>query len=172
MKPILLHLKNIGPFRDETIDFSQLGDMFLICGKTGAGKSTIFNAITYALYGKLSGSHSQIKGNQIRSDFAAENEEASITLTFLHRDSCYKIERILPSIHLNKKNNVTKQPETIQLLKKEGSEFQLISNQKSEADSIIESVLGLTVEEFSRIILLPQGEFAAFLRQNSNGKRE
>ena len=44
MKPILLHLKNIGPFRDETIDFSQLGDMFLICGKTGAGKSTIFNA--------------------------------------------------------------------------------------------------------------------------------
>lgn len=172
MKPILLHLKNIGPFRDETIDFSQLGDMFLICGKTGAGKSTIFNAITYALYGKLSGSHSQIKGNQIRSDFAAENEEASITLIFLHRDSCYKIERILPSIHLNKKNTVTKQSETIQLLKKEGSEFQLISNQKSEADSIIESVLGLTVEEFSRIILLPQGEFAAFLRQNSNGKRE
>ncbi|MBO5690804.1 MAG: AAA family ATPase, partial [Spirochaetaceae bacterium] len=51
MKPLELVLKNIGPFRRETIDFTQLGDMFLVCGKTGAGKSTIFNAITYALYG-------------------------------------------------------------------------------------------------------------------------
>lgn len=167
MKPVLLHLKNIGPFRDETIDFSQLGDMFLICGKTGAGKSTIFNAITYVLYGKLSSSHPQIKGPQIRSDFVAANEEASITFIFLHQDNCYKIQRILPSTHQSRKTT-----DTFQLFKKEGSDFKLICNEKKDADSIIESLMGLTVEEFSRIILLPQGEFAAFLKQNSSGKRE
>ena len=69
MKPLQLELKNIGPFRQETIDFTKLGDMFLICGKTGAGKSTIFNSITYALYGRLPGERSKVTGNELRSDF-------------------------------------------------------------------------------------------------------
>ena len=88
MKPLLLHLQNIGPFRCQSIDFTQLADMFLICGKTGAGKSTIIKAITYALYGKLSGSHSQVSGARIRSDFAPPDEEAVITFTFQLQDQC------------------------------------------------------------------------------------
>ena len=103
MKPLKLELKNIGPFRQETIDFTKLGDMFLICGKTGAGKSTIFNSITYALYGKLPGDRSKVTGNELRSDFVAAHEEASITFTFLHHQTCYKIHRVLPSVHLTKK---------------------------------------------------------------------
>ena len=172
MKPLELVLNNIGPFRHETIDFTQLGDMFLVCGKTGAGKSTIFNSITYALYGKLPGERSKVTGNELRSDYVASHEEASITFTFLHHQSCYKIHRILPSIHLTKKNTETKQAESVELYKKNHSTFELLQNKKSETDKALESLMGLTVEEFSRIILLPQGEFAEFLKQNSKEKRE
>ena len=172
MKPLKLELKNIGPFRQETIDFTQLGDMFLICGKTGAGKSTIFNSITYALYGKLPGERSKVTGNELRSDFVSAQEEASITFTFLHHQTCYKIHRILPSVHVTRKNTETKQPESVELYKKNQSTFQLLQNKKSETDKTLESLMGLTVEEFSRIILLPQGEFAEFLKQNSNEKRQ
>ena len=172
MKPLKLELKNIGPFRQETIDFTKLGDMFLICGKTGAGKSTIFNSITYALYGKLPGERSKVTGNELRSDFVSAQEEASITFTFLHHQTCYKIHRILPSVHVTRKNTETKQPESVELYKKNQSTFQLLQNKKSETDKALESLMGLTVEEFSRIILLPQGEFAEFLKQNSNEKRQ
>ena len=172
MKPLKLELKNIGPFRQETIDFTQLGDMFLICGKTGAGKSTIFNSITYALYGKLPGERSKVTGNELRSDFVSAQEEASITFTFLHHQTCYKIHRILPSVHVTRKNTETKQPESVELYKKNQFTFQLLQNKKSETDKTLESLMGLTVEEFSRIILLPQGEFAEFLKQNSNEKRQ
>lgn len=172
MKPLELVLKNIGPFRQETIDFTQLGDMFLVCGKTGAGKSTIFNSITYALYGKLPGERSKVTGNELRSDFVAAHEEASITFTFLHHQTCYKIHRVLPSVHLTKKNTETKQAESVELYKKNQSTFELLQNKKSEADKALENLMGLTVEEFSRIILLPQGEFAEFLKQNSKEKRE
>ena len=172
MKPLKLELKNIGPFRQETIDFTKLGDMFLICGKTGAGKSTIFNSITYALYGRLPGERSKVTGNELRSDFVSPQEEASITFTFLHHQNCYKIHRILPSLHVTKRNTETKQPESVELYKKNQSTFELLQNKKSETDKALENLMGLTVEEFSRIIILPQGEFAEFLKQNSKEKRE
>ena len=172
MKPLQLELKNIGPFRQETIDFTKLGDMFLICGKTGAGKSTIFNSITYALYGRLPGERSKVTGNELRSDFVSPQEEASITFTFLHHQNCYKIHRILPSLHVTKRNTETKQPESVELYKKNQSTFELLQNKKSETDKALEKLMGLTVEEFSRVIILPQGEFAEFLKQNSKEKRE
>ena len=172
MRPIELRLKNIGPFRNETIDFTRLGDMFLVCGKTGAGKSTIFSAITYALYGKLSGERSKVTGSDLRSDFVCDREEASITFTFMHHESCYKVRRILPSLHINRKQTQTRQAETVELYKRCGDAFEPLQNKKTEADSALESLMGLTVDEFSRIILLPQGEFAQFLRQNSKAKRE
>lgn len=171
MKPLELVLKNIGPFHHETIDFTQLGDMFLVCGKTGAGKSTIFKAITYALYGDFPSDRFKVSGSELRSDFVSSNEEASITFTFLHHENCYKIHRILPSTHLNKKNVETTQSETAVLFQKKEAGFQEIHTKKTETDKAIKQLMGLTVEEFSRIILLPQGKFAEFLKQNSNEKR-
>lgn len=172
MKPLLLHLQNIGPFKNQSIDFTQLGDMFLVCGKTGAGKSTIFNAITYALYGKLPGSHSQVNGTQIRSDFAPPDEDAIITFTFQLQDSSYKVRRELPRDFINRNGKATTKPESITVYQKAGDDFLLISSQKKEADTTLEKLMGLTVDEFSRIIILPQGEFAEFLKQNSNQRRE
>lgn len=171
MKPLELILKNIGPFHHETIDFTQLGDMFLVCGKTGAGKSTIFKAITYALYGDFPSDRFKVSGSELRSDFVSSNEEASITFTFLHHDNCYKIHRILPATHLNKKNVETTQSESALLFQKKESNFQELHTKKTETDKAIKQLMGLTVEEFSRIILLPQGKFAEFLKQNSNEKR-
>lgn len=171
MKPLELVLKNIGPFHHETIDFTQLGDMFLVCGKTGAGKSTIFKAITYALYGDFPSDRFKVSGIELRSDFVSSNEEASITFTFLHHENCYKVHRILPATHLNKKNVETTQSESALLFQKKESHFQELHTKKTETDKAIKQLIGLTVEEFSRIILLPQGKFAEFLKQNSNEKR-
>ena len=172
MKPLLLHLQNIGPFRSQSIDFTQLADMFLVCGKTGAGKSTIFNAITYALYGKLSGSHSQVNGARIRSDFASPDEEAVITFTFQLQDQCYQVRRELPRDCINRNGKTTTKPESVEVYRKNGDSLQLLSSQKKEADTTLADLLGLTVDEFARIIILPQGEFAEFLKQNSNQRRE
>ncbi len=172
MRPLLLHLQNIGPFRNETVDFDRLGDMFLVCGKTGAGKSTIFNAITYAIYGRLPGSRSGVKGPQIRSDFASPQEDAIITLTFMLHDRCYRVRRILPRTYTNRKGAESTSSEDIQLHRKEGGDFVLMSGKKAEADETLNRLMGLTVEEFARIILLPQGEFAEFLRQKSSERRE
>ena len=72
MKPINLKLTNIGPFCGEhNLDFTELGEMYLICGKMGSGKTTIFDAITYALYGKLPGSRNLIGAKALFSDFAS-----------------------------------------------------------------------------------------------------
>lgn len=172
MRPLLLELQNIGPFRQQTIDFTQLSDMFLVCGKTGAGKSTIFKAITYGIYGKLPGSHSQVRGEQIRSDFASPLDEAIITLTFVLHNKCYKVQRSLPHTYINRQGVESSKVEAVQLLKKEGEEFILVNNKKSETDTTLQSLMGLTVEEFARIILLPQGEFAEFLKQKSSDRRE
>ena len=76
MKPEILKLTNIGPFRGtHTIDFSLMDSIFLVCGKTGAGKTTIFDAISYAFYSKPLGSRSQIT-RSLRSQFAPEEETA------------------------------------------------------------------------------------------------
>ena len=74
MKPLKLTIKNIASFTGEhAIDFSLLGNMFLICGKTGSGKTTVLDSLTYALYGSLPGSRRQNEIRSLRSDFCGKN---------------------------------------------------------------------------------------------------
>lgn len=82
MKPKKLQLKNFGPFINETVDFSRLTEapLFLISGKTGAGKTTIFDGITFALFGETSGRLRS--GKEMRSLFATPDEETSVTFSF------------------------------------------------------------------------------------------
>ena len=101
MKPIKLHMKNIGPYLDETIDFSNLDNMFLIKGDTGAGKSFIFDAITYALYGSLGGNRNY-PGSTIRSRYANELDDAEIDYEFEVGGTVYKVHRILPRNYINR----------------------------------------------------------------------
>ena len=80
MKPLKLTIKNIASFTGEhTIDFSLLGNMFLICGKTGSGKTTVLDSLTYALYGSLPGSRKQNKIKSLRSDFSLNSYSLSFS---------------------------------------------------------------------------------------------
>ena len=167
MKPLNLILENIGPFRHEEIDFTRLGEIFLIFGSTGAGKSTIFDAITYAFYGDLCGSRKN-KVADFRSNFAMPSDKGCVTFTFDLNGSVYRITRTLPVILKNGK----KSPQELSLEKASppkdlftSIEFVRVEGKLSELDAKIKSLIGLKIEEFTRIVLLPQGAFAQFLKE-------
>ena len=170
MKPEILKLTNIGPFRGtHTIDFSLLDSIFLVYGKTGAGKTTIFDAISYAFYSKPLGCRSQIT-RSLRSQFAPDDEPAEVELIFKMGNSKYKIFRRLPFLRPGKKNEI---PEESALSEWDGKTWKnLSSTNKRDTDKKILNIINLNEKEFSRIVLLPQGEFASFLRENSNQKKE
>ena len=97
MKLINLSMQNVGAFHGITeIDFSSLGEIFLISGNTGSGKTTIFDAVTFALYGKLPGSRSSLELKRFRSDFARDDEESFVNLIFSINQDKYKVYRSLP----------------------------------------------------------------------------
>ena len=174
MKPELLTLKNIGPFcGTHTVDFSGLGDIFLVCGKTGSGKTTIFDAIAYALYGEAPGSRKGL-ARAMRSQFAPESEESAVALEFSLAGKRYRIRRTLARERIGarsgKVQNVAEEV-TFELFAG-GTWESRSSTNKSETDHKILDLIGLSADEFSRIVILPQGEFAQFLRQNSSERKE
>ena len=175
MKPQILKLYNIGPFVGEhEIDFSQLDDFFLISGKTGSGKTTILDSITYVLYGTLPGARKNIDTKNLRSHFCDANETSYVDFVFSLNSKIYRVIRTLPYIYTTRNNTTRKEAETTELYELENRYDKigkLISNQKSEADKKIINYIHLTVDEFSKIILLPQGEFANFLRQNTTERK-
>ena len=96
MKPVKLILSAFGPYAGATeIDFTLLGDtgLFLIAGDTGAGKTTIFDAISFALYGEAAGGRERRKSKTFRSDYASPRVETYVELTFTHRDQTWTIRR-------------------------------------------------------------------------------
>ena len=179
-------MKNIGPYRNETIDFSALDNMFLIKGDTGAGKTFIFDAITYALYGKLRGNRKSHESD-MKSRYADESEESYVDFEFETGGKKYKVYRTVPFKYTNKKGKILTKPKEVrfselakgsgisangnQLLGNQPFENQIFLNQ-AETDKKIAEIIGLDVDEFAQIVLLPQGEFAEFLHQNSKQRAE
>ena len=173
MKPNKLVLENIGPFTEETvIDFSELGSMFLICGDTGAGKTTILDSICYALYGSLPGSHPRMARN-LRSDFAPKDAPAKVIFDFSINGERYKIERNPPKPYTDRNGRESEKPAEVVLYKWNGAAgtWNVLFNKTQEADAAISSLIGLSIKEFSKIVLLPQGDFAEFLRLSSNERK-
>lgn len=167
MRPIKLILKNIGPYRDQTLDFNELDNIFLITGDTGAGKTFIFDAITFALYGKLSGNRYG-KELHLRSRYVNEEEtkvEFSVEFEFLIGQDLYKVYRTIPKSKRDSKGRSKQIDKTVTLEKKSGDEWTKI---EEEPDEKLQKIIGLKLEEFSKIVLLPQGAFAEFLKQNSS----
>ncbi len=172
MKPLSLKLKNIGAFAGEAqIDFTQLNEIFLICGKTGSGKTTILDSICYALYGKLTGVRSDHL-RMMRSQYVADGEESSVMFEFLLAGVEYRVLRILPQSYENRNKKLAEKSETVKLFKCETGKYKEIPGKKTEIDEKIKNLIGLSLEEFSKIVLLPQGEFAAFLQLNSNEREQ
>lgn len=170
MKPEILTIKNIGPFAGiHKIDFTKLGSIFLVCGKTGAGKTTIFDALSYVFYSKPTGSRSGIV-RSLRSHFASDEDTSEAELIFSIGQERYRILRRLPFLKLGNKNE---RPEEVEFSKFENNEWaDKTSTNKSETDKKIKELIKLNEKEFSRIVLLPQGEFAEFLKENSNQKKD
>ena len=113
MKPLKLTMHNIASFTGtHTIDFCVLDDMFLICGKTGSGKTTILDSITYALYGSLPGARKQNDIRKMRSDFCTNQDECSIDFEFSLNGKIYRVLRTLPVIRTGRGGKTVEDGET------------------------------------------------------------
>lgn len=173
MKPVSIHIKNIGPFVDEKLDFTQLEEIFLLCGDTGAGKTTIFDAMTFALYGEFLGARKG-KASDFRSHFALDGEVSSVEFEFTSGGEKFRVNRKLPYEKLGRNNKLVKKDSEVSLdvWNESKKQYESFNGNKTEIKEKLEEVIGLKADEFSKIVVLPQGEFSKFLRSNSNAKQE
>ncbi|MDP4084380.1 MAG: AAA family ATPase [Bacillota bacterium] len=173
MKPIKLTMQAFGPYAGmETIDFSELGNrtMFVISGKTGSGKTTIFDAISYAIYGKASGDDRN--GPDLRSQFADENIFTEVSLDFTLRNKIYSIIRS-PQQQKKKErgDGYTAIGAKAELYSwdKHG-EKKLIAAKVNEVDEKIKEIMQIDSNQFRQILMIPQGEFRKLLISDSKDK--
>lgn len=174
MKPVYLEMNYFGPHEHSIIDFRRLDEapIFLIGGDTGAGKSTIFDAMTFALFGSTT---SDRDAKEMRSQFAPDNKQTSVIFYFEQGNNLYKIERT-PEQMLEKKNKgkgLTRRKTTATLGVVEsvgGNEIQSIANKPLDVGNEITDILKLSAEQFKKIILLPQNDFSEFLKAKTSDK--
>ena len=172
MKPITLTICGWGPYRDEQppIDFEILGSrgLFLITGATGAGKTTIFDAVTYALYGDLSGKTRE-KGS-VRSDFADPSTKTYVELVMEHGGKRYRIRRnpeyMRPRKRQSKNGELTKEKENAYLTMPDGSCIE----GSSEVTARIRELLKVDINQFRQLSMIAQGEFTRLLTAPSSEK--
>ena len=172
MKPLKLTMTAFGPYKNtEVIDFEQLGDhrLFAISGKTGAGKTTIFDAICYALYGSASGEDRQDTAI-LRSGFADDDVYTAVELKFEMRGRIYQVLR-QPG-HIKEKNkSVTGKKIELAEIKEGILDYSIVEKQQTnEVDRKLQEIIGLTKDQFSQIVMLPQGEFRKLLTSDSTNK--
>ncbi len=162
-----------GPYKySETIDFAELeqNHLFVISGNTGAGKTTIFDGISFALYGSASGSDRENQA-MLRSDFAEDDTHTSVELEFELHGRVYRILRQLGHV---KKGNKSKTGEKYEFYEKlDDKEIPCVDRQiVTEIDKKVESIIGLTKDQFKQIVMLPQGEFRKLLTSETENKEE
>lgn len=175
MRPVQLELTNFGPYRKEVINFTQFdhAPLFLIGGDTGAGKSTLFDAMTVALFATSSGDRNV---EEMRSTFAGpEDDLTKVTFYFQQGKHLYRIERILQQERAKRGGGTTMQKATASLVivdKIGGQEIEKLGDKIKEVGDQIEQILGLNAEQFKQIILLPQNDFSRFLKEDSKTKTQ
>lgn len=165
---MMLKLNNFGPFLNETIDFRNIdqNQLFLISGKTGSGKTMIFDAIVFALYGEASTKNR--KENDLRSHFADGNSAMQVTFEFELNHKLFKIVRTGPYI---KEGNITKTPAKLNVFEYIENEFDLRESMVNAGNQFIIDLIGVNAEQFRQLFILPQGEFKKFLLSNSKEKQ-
>ena len=172
MKPLKLTMSAFGSYAGKNvIDFTgQQQGIFLITGDTGAGKTTIFDAITYALYNQTSGG--ERNGNMMRSQYAQQETETYVELEFLYRGQTYLVRRN-PDYKITKtlkngKIREQKVPHSVELTLPDGTVF---PEKKNATDAKIIEILGLTADQFSQIVMIAQGDFLKLLYTKSDERK-
>ena len=166
MKPIKLTMSAFGPYRDEvTLDFTLFGDegIFLITGDTGAGKTTLFDAISFALFGECAGG-SKKSPRSFRSDYASPATETFVEFVFSHRDREYTVRRSPEYQRPGKKT-----PHASYVEFSEVGDDKVYSRQSDVLNRITE-LLGLTAEQFYGTSMIAQGEFLKILNSSSDDR--
>lgn len=172
MRPIKLTLSAFGPYAAVTeIDFTLLGEncLFLISGDTGAGKTTIFDAISFALYGEGSGGRERRSSKSFRSDYASMNEATFVDFTFSHRGETYNIRRNPQYTRLAKNGKSTTEEKPKAVLTR-------LSDQKAftgvdEVNEKILALIGLTQDQFTQTVMIAQGDFQKILNAKSTDRK-
>ena len=168
MRPIKLEMTAFAPYAGtETIDFSAFGErcLFLVTGDTGAGKTAIFDAISFALYGESSGGVRETKG--FHSDFAARDQACGVTLEFAHGNQNYTVRRS-PSYMAPKRGGGERlRPATAEITCGDGRSW----SSPREVDRVISETLGLTAEQYAQVVMIAQGEFRKILLAKSEERR-
>ncbi len=173
MKPLSLSFEHFGPYcKRQDIDFSKLDDFFLIYGKTGSGKTTIFDAIAYALYGKAVGGRSNLE-RELGSRFSPAGSKPWVQFEFLASSAQWKVYRSLPYKKLNRRGQESEAASEVALYRmNEKGSYAILADRVTEANQILIDLLRLSAEEFSKIVLLPQGEFQKFLEMKTTERVE
>jgi len=176
MRPLSLTMTAFGPFPGcETIDFKVLGEnpLFLINGPTGSGKTTILDAICFALYGKTTGDERE--GAQMRSDLAGSDTLTEVTFEFelAGRRFCIRRSPEQQRPKARGEGFTTQSPEAeFKELLPDGGENLIVASKVSEATREIEELTGLSVDQFRQVMVLPQGQFRQLLLADSNEREK
>ncbi len=171
MRPLKLTMSAFGPYKGtETIDFTALGQggIYLITGDTGAGKTTIFDGITYALYGRSSGDRRQ--GSMLRSQYADPETKTQVTFTFDYRGKTYTVTRspeyMRPKL---RGTGETKQAAAAELVYGDGRQP---ASGLREVDEAVEDILGVNYDQFSQIAMIAQGDFQKLLLASTEERQK
>ena len=172
MKPLKLTMSAFGSYAGKNvIDFTgQQQGIFLITGDTGAGKTTIFDAITYALYNQTSGG--ERNGNMMRSQYAQPETETYVELEFLYRGQTYRVRRN-PDYKITKtlKNGKIREQKVLHSVELTLPDGTVFPEKKNATDAKIIEILGLTADQFSQIVMIAQGDFLKLLYTKSDERK-
>ena len=174
MKPISLTIEAFGPYRDSvTLDFNELQNhsMFLISGPTGAGKTSILDAMVYALYGEPSGEVR--KTDAIRSDFAEPQHMTRVDFSFAIGEARYRVERLPKQLVAKKRGTgMREQNASATVYEMKDGEWKVIATSATAIRDTIQRIIGFRKDQFLQVVLLPQGEFRKLLVASTSEREE
>ena len=174
MKPISLTIEAFGPYRDSvTLDFNELRNhsMFLISGPTGAGKTSILDAMVYALYGEPSGEVR--KTDAIRSDFAEPERMTRVDFSFAIGEAQYRVERLPKQLVAKKRGTgMREQNASATVYEMKDGEWKVIATSAAAIRDTIQQIIGFRKDQFLQVVLLPQGEFRKLLVASTSEREE
>ena len=170
MRPLKLTVSAFGPYAEtmpeiDFTDFEEKG-LFLISGDTGAGKTMIFDAICYALFGQTSGEFRDNK--HLRSEYAADGVESFVDFTFEHQGKVYQIRRTPEYAYVNRNGKQDTHPSKVTFTSPDGSSIEKVT----AVDKRVAELLNLSFDQFKQLAMIPQGEFLRLLNAKTKERTE